>query len=465
MRLFASAATAALVLSSCGLGSGADPEISRSADAGPRGPGSELAAASPAPSPVGDAPVVPPPAAPVQPADTASSPDPAPAYLDSTFRMFLGRAPTEQDVARWLPTVRQGDLSRLTRTLAVTQEAMAIRVDHLYRSILGRAPDDAGLSHWVAALAAGTSTDVIAADLLGSDEYVQRRGASADRFVEGIYADVLGRMPDAAGHAHFLHALESGTSREDLARSLLESPEARQRRVDEVYRSVLGRDPDGAGAAYWVEALGRIDEAAMAAELAASPELFRRATGQESTRAAERAKATGSLPYGMAGGVTLFHPAAAIDVLAFHQASSGRALTQDPGPQAIHPMQLPSRGRGTGERTAVDVVVPPDTGIHSPVTGRVEVATPYRLYCEHPDEKLVIVPDEDPGVRVTLLHLEGLQVVAGDRVVGGETPIAARARVLPFRSQVETYTASPPWPHVHIEASRPVVPDVPTTVC
>jgi hypothetical protein len=42
------------------------------------------------------------------------------------------------------------------------------------------------------------------------------------------------------------------------------------------------------------------------------------------------------------------------------------------------------------------------------------------------------------------------------------TPLAAKARVLPFPSTVEDDTGTPPWPHVHIEVVDPNVPDRPT---
>jgi hypothetical protein len=54
-------------------------------------------------------------------------------------------------------------------------------------------------------------------------------------------------------------------------------------------------------------------------------------------------------------------------------------------------------------------------------------------------------------------------VAAGDHVVAGETVIATRPHVLPFESQVdEQRTADPAWPHVHIEAVDPTVPDRPS---
>ncbi|MEZ5342180.1 MAG: hypothetical protein R2706_12250 [Acidimicrobiales bacterium] len=54
-----------------------------------------------------------------------------------------------------------------------------------------------------------------------------------------------------------------------------------------------------------------------------------------------------------------------------------------------------------------------------------------------------------------VLHIDGVQVVKGDRAVAGITVLAPRARVLPFGSQVDDLTATPSWPHVHIEVVDP----------
>jgi hypothetical protein len=63
---------------------------------------------------------------------------------------------------------------------------------------------------------------------------------------------------------------------------------------------------------------------------------------------------------------------------------------------------------------------------------------------------------------VKILHMEGLAVRKGQHVEAGVTPLAAHARVLPFPSQVEETTGTPPWPHVHIEVVDPAIPDRPT---
>jgi hypothetical protein len=63
---------------------------------------------------------------------------------------------------------------------------------------------------------------------------------------------------------------------------------------------------------------------------------------------------------------------------------------------------------------------------------------------------------------VKVLHFEGLRVAGGDRLQAGVTVVGTGGRVLPFRSQVDDHTATPHWPHLHVEVVDPAVPDRPT---
>jgi hypothetical protein len=168
-------------------------------------------------------------------------------------------------------------------------------------------------------------------------------------------------------------------------------------------------------------------------------------------------------PFASVGGVLLVHPSSQVERVGFHQSNHEGAQPLDIATTAVAPTTLEARGRLTGDRTAADVVVEPSSGIRSPVTGRVKRAGGYTLYCKYHDEYLVVAPDGHPSWEVKLLHVAGLQVKAGDRVVAGETPVAAHANQLPFESQVDAAaTVGPAWPHVHIEVVDPSIPNRPS---
>lgn len=168
--------------------------------------------------------------------------------------------------------------------------------------------------------------------------------------------------------------------------------------------------------------------------------------------------------YATTGPVSLTLPSRGVDMIGFHQSGHPGAQAQSARQTATPKMTLPSRGRGTGLTTAADVVADPDMPVLAPVTGRVIRGGSYVLYCDHTDEYAVIAPDARPDWEVKILHVHGLQVGAGDRVVAGETVIAAGPRQLPFDSQVDDYSSTR-WPHVHLEVVDPSIPPKPGGGC
>ncbi len=200
-----------------------------------------------------------------------------------------------------------------------------------------------------------------------------------------------------------------------------------------------------------------------AAALATPPTTVEPTTTTEPPPPPRRVHETGWSPFATVGNLTLTHPAARVEMIGFHQAGHDGARQMDPTGSAASPLTLEDRRRETGDRTAADVVVEPETEIRSPVSGRVVRGSRYVLYCKYSDDYVVIAPDAEPAWEVKILHIDGLQVRAGQRVTAGVTVLAPRATQLPFESQVdERRTAEPAWPHVHIEVVDPRIPDKPS---
>jgi hypothetical protein len=167
-------------------------------------------------------------------------------------------------------------------------------------------------------------------------------------------------------------------------------------------------------------------------------------------------------PYASVGPVVLHAPGELVEVLGYHEASHDGAQPQQPVPDAVRTVVLPSRGRGTDPQSAADLVVDPSREVRSPVTGTVVRAGSYVLYCRYADDFLVVEPDARPGYEVKLLHFEGLRVGRGDRVEAGVTVVGSGARILPFRSQVDDHTVAPHWPHLHVEVVDTSIPNRPS---
>ena len=167
-------------------------------------------------------------------------------------------------------------------------------------------------------------------------------------------------------------------------------------------------------------------------------------------------------PFAAVENITLFHPSVRVERVGFHESNHDGARQLTALPTTVAALTMEARDRGTGTQSAADVVVDPDVEIRSPVTGTVKRGGGYTLYCKYRDDFVVIAPDTRPAWEVKVLHIDGLRVRAGQRVVAGETVLAPRPTQLAFASQVDDFTADPAWPHVHIEVVDPSIKDRPS---
>lgn len=170
---------------------------------------------------------------------------------------------------------------------------------------------------------------------------------------------------------------------------------------------------------------------------------------------------TGFAPFLHTEGLVLTYPTQFVERVGLHESNRAGARTLGVLPTAGDVIDLPSRSRNTNARTAADVLSEPSGAVRAPVSGKVLRAGTYTLYCKYTDSFLVIQPDGRPGWEVKLLHISGLTIAAGDRVEAGVTQVATNPTRLPFKSQVEDYSASPVWPHVHIEVVDPSIKNPP----
>lgn len=194
-------------------------------------------------------------------------------------------------------------------------------------------------------------------------------------------------------------------------------------------------------------------------------------TGQDpdpaDAAATDGSGAPDQLDLGTAGTVRLLVPAVDALLVSFHEAAFPEALEVVPsgalvGNENASRFAAPSdtggvpyhvqvsRGRANAPTSAVDVVLDEDTPVLSPVSGVVAEVRPYSLYGRYDDVRLELHPDTAPGMAVVLIHLRGVQVATGQRVVAGQL-IADGARRFPFDAVVDRATAPAKHGHVHLE--------------
>ena len=127
-------------------------------------------------------------------------------------------------------------------TLAQTAGAKDLApVSRLYDAFFRRQPDPSGLNHWVTKHQHGSSLSKIATEFARSNEFKTKYGSTTnDGFVKLIYKNVLDRSPDAAGLAHWVAKLQTGTSRGDVMVAFSESSEGVRHLAPEVDSVVIG---------------------------------------------------------------------------------------------------------------------------------------------------------------------------------------------------------------------------------
>ena len=89
-----------------------------------------------------------------------------------------------------------------------------------------------------------------------------------------MYRAILKREVDPGGLAYWVGRLDSGESRSVIAQELFLSYESNARRVDVLYADLLGRGPDAGGRDHWANYLASGDDIILAALLAGSAEYF-----------------------------------------------------------------------------------------------------------------------------------------------------------------------------------------------
>lgn len=101
-------------------------------------------------------------------------------------------------------------------------------VARLYQAAFGRGADE-GVLFWQQARRDGLSDLALARSFVDSLEFEARYGADPDdgAYVDALYLNVVGRVPDDGGRAFWIDALGQGAERAELLIAFSESPENR----------------------------------------------------------------------------------------------------------------------------------------------------------------------------------------------------------------------------------------------
>ena len=202
-------------------------------------------------------------------------------YVDAVYRLFLQRDAAGAERSSAATALAQG-ASRfgLTSALSLSPEWAGVEIDDLYPIVFSRPADAGGRAFWLEQMAGGRRLQSVAAEFYGSPEFFVKVGSTNTAFVRALYEEIQGRPADAGGLGFWVDRLDTkAMTRAQVAAGFYSSPESREGRVSDLYRQVLGRGPDAGGLSFWSGQLLTRDDVALAAELAASDEYFRKAQG------------------------------------------------------------------------------------------------------------------------------------------------------------------------------------------
>ena len=136
---------------------------------------------------------------------------------------------------------------QFAQSVLVTAEYRTDLISSYYNSYLGRAVDTPALNAFVSFLSSGGTDQGVQSNILGSPEFFSRSLGTNVGFIGALYADLLNRAPSGPELSGWQNALGSGTTRTQVASSVLGSSEYDTDLVTSYYSLLLRRSPDSPG--------------------------------------------------------------------------------------------------------------------------------------------------------------------------------------------------------------------------
>jgi hypothetical protein len=176
-------------------------------------------------------------------------------FVSDAFEDILERLVDRASLAFFVNALEHGlTRQQFASFLTHSDEFLDNKIRQDYQRFLGRDADDSGLNFWLSRLRGGMTDEQLEAQFIGSSEFFQHSGGTSKSWVEEMYFDLLGRLPDAQGEAYWIQVLSGGGARSNVALGFAGSSEREGAAVQDDYQTFLGRDAGSAEVANWVAA-------------------------------------------------------------------------------------------------------------------------------------------------------------------------------------------------------------------
>jgi hypothetical protein len=194
-------------------------------------------------------------------------------YLD-----LLEREVDPAALSFWTDQLEQ-DTPRTTVAAMIlnSQEYRTRQIQRFFRQYLGHEASQGAVDFYLNGLAAGATYDEVKATILGSTEYIVRRGGTPAGYIDGLYLDLFGRSAPPEG-LEFWGTFLQTTSPFVLALTMLRTPEADGTFVVQQYEALLDRgpNPNGGMDPFFVALQSGVRDESIIATMVASDEYFLR---------------------------------------------------------------------------------------------------------------------------------------------------------------------------------------------
>lgn len=203
------------------------------------------------------------------------------AFVDAAYQDLLGYPADPASREYWAGRIAAGTTTREALALRLARENAWLRpvVVGRYDQFVDRSPAASERDYWVGELRAGRPESLLAAQLIGSNEFFGQANREVEAFVDQAYLAVLGRLPDAAGRDYWVDRIEGGMSRSMVGKTFFQVPENRTRRLDAQAQLFLGRTATPAEATAWSEILRTRTDLALTATIVGSQAYYDTVTG------------------------------------------------------------------------------------------------------------------------------------------------------------------------------------------
>lgn len=165
-------------------------------------------------------------------------------FLTLLYNNVLHRNPDADGYAYWSGILNSG-VARSTVLIGFSEsaenraqvilssEGNSAQAYRLYQAAFDRTPDIGGLVYWTEMMNKGLKLNDVAYNFIASTEFALKYGSSTTnaQFVTSLYSNVLNRTPDSEGYNHWMSALSSGVTREQVLIQFSESSENRAQLV------------------------------------------------------------------------------------------------------------------------------------------------------------------------------------------------------------------------------------------